>query len=184
MWRRHASFYVRSLIVLLVAVMSAGEARANDNFPFLSAGGLIGAGRRGDSGAMVGVELSGGWFGTIANKSDDGSKGRDGFHFEPPFWVGGYGDVVYDFGTETGRVTFGPEIGCLIFGLDGGLVRELGGTGRWGLAIRPSITFPVSLKPPMTLSLYARVERWNGSGDEPSDVEVGLGVKYVLPFTR
>jgi hypothetical protein len=102
-------------------------------------------------------------------------------HFEPSFWVGGYGHIVYDSGTETGRVSFGPEIGCLILGLDGGLVRELGGSSRWGFAIRPSITIPVSLKPMMTLSLYARGEMWK---EGPDDSEVGLLLKYTFPFTR
>ena len=157
---------------LLVALAIPTRAYADsDRFPFLAIGGLVG------TGPSAGLEVSAGWFDTLANDSDDGPKGRDGFHFEPPFWIGGYGDVLYDADAGIGRVSFGPEIGCLIFGIDGGVVRELGGPGRWGLALRPALTFPVSLTPPVTFSLFARVEKWR---EGPSSVEIGLLVKYAL----
>lgn len=39
-----------------------------------------------------------------------------------PTWAGGYADIVHDFGAEQTRISVGPELGLLIFGIDGGLL--------------------------------------------------------------
>jgi hypothetical protein len=161
---------------------SIGEARAGDgSFPFVSVGGLLSVGPHEDeTGLLVGAEVSAGWFTRFAD--DDHNHAGDGFRFDMPAWIGAYGDVVYDSGTGVGRATFGPEVGFLFFGIDGGLARELGGSDRWGAAVRLSVTFPVSLTPPMTLSLYGRGVKWNDAPEE--DQELGLLLKYALPFSR
>jgi hypothetical protein len=173
---------LRRVCVLAGVVMAGliGDAHAGDeNAPFLAWGAVIGVGLHDDENSpVVGAEVSAGWLRWLA--SSGGSKGPDTFHLPTPFWIGGYGDVLYDAGSDTGRVSFGPEIGVLIFGADGGVVRELTGDKRWGAAIRGSITIPLSAV--TTVSLYSRTVKWNGESDK--DVELGLIVKYVVSKVR
>lgn len=57
-------------------------------------------------------------------------------------WVGAYADAVYD---GDFRMSFGPEFGLLIFGLDGGLLLDFrDGTVARGYVLRPHIAVPTA----------------------------------------
>jgi hypothetical protein len=171
---------VRCLVVLVALALSPSAAGADDGEEdslFVAAGPLLGAAiHDGPNGLLVGGELSLGWIHFGHNDTDK------------PFWLGAYTDVLYDTGTDTGRVSVGPELGYLMLGFDGGLVRELGDTERWGFAGRGSISIPVTWKEPTkhprlttvtTVSFYFRAVTWR---DEPAaHTELGVLVKWVLP---
>lgn len=63
------------------------------------------------------------------------------FHLNRDFrWLGGYADIVAEPSSEAVRVSVGPEIGMAVLGMDAGYVREIGGAGRHGFAVRPMLT--------------------------------------------
>lgn len=170
---------VRCFVVLAAIAISASAARADiDNSLFVAAGPLLGGSiHEGPNGLLIGGELSAGWLRT--NPPNDETK---------PFWLGVYADALYDWGSDTGRVSIGPELGYFIFGFDGGVVRETGGAGRWGFSGRVSFSIPVTwnerekhprLATVTTVSLSFRRVTWRG--ESAGHGEIGLLLKWALP---
>ncbi|MBA3452300.1 MAG: hypothetical protein H0T42_04295 [Deltaproteobacteria bacterium] len=169
---------MRCFLVLAVIALSPSAGRA-ENTLFVAGGPLLGASiHDGPNGLLIGGELSAGWL----------HLSKDTENPPPPFWLGAYADGLYDSGPEAGRVSFGPELGFFIFGLDAGVVHDLGGTGRWGYSGRWSLSIPVSwtdrskhpkLTTITTLSIYVRGVTWRDGS--PGHAELGLLVKWALP---
>ena len=91
------------------------------------------------------------------------------------FWYGGYFDLVRDFGTDTTRITLGPELGLNYVGVDGGFMVDVGDVTRTGFVIRPVLTVGV-----VTLGY-----RYGYFFDEDPDNrfhEASLLIKWKLPF--
>jgi hypothetical protein len=99
------------------------------------------------------------------------------FAYQPEmggFWVGGYVDAKYDFGSQEGRISAGPELGVAFFGVDGGLYRRVGsGPDQFGLQVRALLTMGV-------FALYGGYgATLAGAGAQSSNFfEVGLMAKY------
>lgn len=145
--------------VCLACMAHAGSARADldPSGSWLLAGVNAGAtGRDGEYGFLGGVELS-------AARTDNDLK-----------WYGAFLDVVVDLERESARLSFGPELGYRIFGVDGGFVLESGpDRTRYGMAIRPLLTF-VFIDP------YARL----GWLSEGAGVFTEFGVLLKYPLSR
>jgi hypothetical protein len=90
-----------------------------------------------------------------------------------PTWVGIYGDVLRDTGSDTTRISFGPELGHELIGVDGGLLVQLGDQRRWGFTVRPVLTVGV-------LAIYGRWGHFLDDEPRPDVVEAGLLVKLPL----
>ncbi len=170
---------MRCSVVLAAIAISASAARADiDNTLFVAAGPLVGGSiHEGPNGLLLGGELSAGWLRT--NPPNDETA---------PFWLGVYADGLHDGGSDTGRVSIGPELGYFIFGVDGGVVRETGGAGRSGFSGRVTLSIPVTwndrakhprLSTVTTVSLYFRRVIWRG--ESAGHGEIGLLVKWALP---
>jgi hypothetical protein len=88
-------------------------------------------------------------------------------------WGGAYLDAVYDVGTDRVRFSFGPELGLLCFGVDGGLLLDVGeGQVRHGFVVRPMLA---------ARWVFPYVRFGAVSGDDPYNFsEVGVLLKY--PF--
>ena len=66
-------------------------------------------------------------------------------------WVGGYVDLLRDLGRDQYRVSFGPELGSGVAGIDGGpVIAADSGRVRAGLVVRGVLAFGL-------LGLYARI---------------------------
>ncbi len=90
-----------------------------------------------------------------------------------PTWVGIYGDVLRDTGSDTTRLSVGPELGHELIGVDGGLLVQLGDERRWGFTVRPVLT----------LGIFAVYGRWDHFlGDEPRADVVETGMLIKLPL--
>ena len=153
-------------VLAWLVMLAPTVASADKGGSFVSAGLVLGAGMHeaGDNGFLFGAELSAGHFAL--------GKGKRLLDLTP-HWIGGYVDVVRDFGADATRITFGPEIGTAMIGIDGGLSCEVR-DGRWGWTIRPVLTVGA-------LAVFVRYTGW-ASGDERSDVQVGALVKLPVPM--
>jgi hypothetical protein len=90
-----------------------------------------------------------------------------------PTWVGIYGDVLRDTGSDTTRISIGPELGRELIGVDGGLLVQLGDQRRWGFTVRPCLT----------VGLVALYGRWGHLvDDEPRQDVVETGILVKLPL--
>jgi hypothetical protein len=166
-----------ALFATLVAAAVPTLARAgefDDGGIFLSTGLNLGTSIHDEAfGLIVGGEVSAG-IGWVREKEDDTpNAGSESWNLGEPRWLGVYFDAMRDFKTDTTRLSFGPEGGAMILGLDGGPMVELGeGESRWGFTVRPVIT----------VSWVAVYGRWNHffDGMEENSVEFGILAKY--PF--
>jgi hypothetical protein len=92
----------------------------------------------------------------------------------PTVWGGGYVDAVWDTAAGRGRVSVGPEIGYMVFGVDGGLVTQFGGGEvRLGGCVRPMLTIGV-------ISLYVRLTFVPSDPEVDQTTEIGILLKYPL----
>jgi hypothetical protein len=96
------------------------------------------------------------------------AKGTEGFS-----WFGGYADAVWLSARDRVRLGVGPELGFLMFGVDGGPLIEIDERGaRGGIAVRPLLSF-------VFVHVYARFGRT--FGDRGSTFrEVGMLLKYPI----
>jgi hypothetical protein len=85
-------------------------------------------------------------------------------------WIGGYADVIRDFGADQTRVSFGPEVGYGPFGLDAGFLAGDKGTGYVARATFSLVVF----------HLYGRFG--HAVDREETFGELGLLVKYPTPL--
>ncbi len=88
-------------------------------------------------------------------------------------WVGMYADVIRDTASDTTRLSLGPELGHELIGIDGGVLAQLGDDRRWGLTVRPALTFGFA-------TLYGRWGHFLDDRPDPDVVEGGLLVKLPL----
>lgn len=94
----------------------------------------------------------------------------------PTFWGGAYVDALWDTAAGRGRASIGPEVGYMIFGVDGGVVAQAGGGPvRLGGCVRPMITIGI-------LSLYVRLTFVPSDPEVDETTEIGLLIKY--PFSK
>lgn len=89
-------------------------------------------------------------------------------------WSGIFADANYDFGQSRTTLTFGPEFGAAILGVDGGAALRLGGDDlEWGGQGR--LTLALGL-----FSLYGRYGYWPDSSFAKHTGQVGFLFKF--PF--
>lgn len=172
---------MRIASVLALAVLSPSIARADSGDTggwFVSAGGSLAYAFHddSDSGGAAGLEVSTGrvWFPSNRSGDDDHEMPDFGINFNlDPTWVGGYADIIRDTGLDVTRVSIGAEVGQSVFGIDAGLLMQLGDDRRYGLSVRPVLTVGV-------VAVSLRIGRF--FDDEPDRVlcELALLVKY--PF--
>ncbi|HEY5935732.1 MAG TPA: hypothetical protein VIU61_13885 [Kofleriaceae bacterium] len=91
------------------------------------------------------------------------------------FWYGAYLDLVRNFGTDTTRMTVGPELGLNYVGVDGGFMVDVGDTIRTGFVIRPVLTIGV-------VTLGYRYGYFFDDDPDNRFHELGLLIKWKLPF--
>lgn len=86
---------------------------------------------------------------------------------------GGYLDALWDFGSDSFRLSMGPELVWFCFGMDGGYLLQLhDGEAGHGIAGRAFISFAV-------VSLYTRVGSTWGAVDD-TFMEIGLTLKAPI----
>lgn len=89
-------------------------------------------------------------------------------------WLGVYADALWDFGTDSGRVSIGPELGWGIVGIDGGYASLWAdGTQHHGVAMRATFGVPGALG-------YVRRDAFQGGHRV---WEIGLLLKFPIPLT-
>lgn len=114
-------------------------------------------GNRGPAGVLLGGEIS---------KA----------HLGRTFWYGGYADALYDRDAARTRLSFGPEVGFGVVGLDGGpLVRIDEGGVRAGVTVRPVLSVGL-------VSAYVRFGWLPGDARQDTFVEAGVLLKVPLPI--
>lgn len=91
------------------------------------------------------------------------------------WWYGIYGDALYDFGTAVPSLSFGPEFGYWLLGVDG------------GVALRPGaqrvVDFGPTVRGMLTLglfSLYYRRSFWPNAVENRTVSQVGLLLKLPV----
>lgn len=104
-----------------------------------------------------------------------GGEGSIAFVNHDFLWAGGYVDAVHDFGANATRITIGPELGLLIFGVDGGLVLSTRDGVHAGMCGRLLMTVGA-------LAAYARVGTVFSSPQEGTYGELGILVKIPIPI--
>lgn len=93
-------------------------------------------------------------------------------------WFGAYADALHDFGPRRQRLSFGPELGFAVFGVDGGPLLELAdGATRTGFTLRGVLTLGV-------LGLYGRYGYLDGADPERGFGEIGLLIKAFTPLSE
>ncbi len=118
------------------------------------------------TGAILGAEGSFVFLATSQSK----------FFALPTFWGGGYVDALWDTAGGRGRASIGPEFGFTVFGVDGGLVTQVGGGAvRFGGCVRPMLTIGI-------ISLYVRLTFVPSDPEVDQTTEIGLLIKY--PFSK
>ncbi len=116
------------------------------------------------TGAILGLEAS---FVLMVTASDK-------YFSVPTFWGGAYVDGLFDTGASRGRFSIGPEFGYEFFGLDAGVVAQVGGgVVRAGGCIRPMLT--VSL-----ITIYVRGTFVPSDPEVDQTTEIGLLLKWPL----
>ena len=95
------------------------------------------------------------------------------------WWGGLHGEAAYDFGASWTRLSFGPEVGYGIVGLDGGFVRVLRNhePDASGLQGRVLVTMGIA-------AVYGRLGVLYGSAEPERFGEVGLLLKWPWSITR
>ena len=164
------------IVAALALVPSVAHADDDDDDKewFLSMGGSFAytIHDRADNGGSLGLEISAGKF-WLPEDDDDNDKRNFRFRFDP-YWAGLYVDILRDTSLEQTRISIGPEFGRYFLGVDAGLLVQLGDDHRYGISVRPALTFAFA-------SLTVRYGRyWDGQPDDEL-WELGLLVKYPLP---
>jgi hypothetical protein len=135
--------------------------------------------------ADAGPDPSGLWLMPGLNVADGIHDGTDGVvaGFEASVvynkrqrWLGGYVDILYDYERESGRTSFGPEIGLGPLGIDAGMVLELDHGSRKGIVVRPLLSLGI-------IALVGRVGYFPGSQHEAYG-ELGLLLKAPIELGR
>jgi hypothetical protein len=152
---------------LLLVHLAHGD---NGGAPYVSGGATVGlALHSAGTGGVFGGEVSAGYLlGDLAQPTDWHGLTRAA---AIP-WFGGYLDAVYDSQLAQARVTFGPEIGYGLVGLDGGLVVQ---SSHEGIAARLVVTTGV-------VAIYARYVHTFDTAGEANFVELGILLKYPHVF--
>ena len=90
---------------------------------------------------------------SFASNGVGGYLGLEGNYtqFRRNFWMGGYTDVLYDFGQDSILVTAGPRIGKLVLGVDGGLGMRMSANKKMELGWQARTMFTTG-----AFSLYYR----------------------------
>jgi hypothetical protein len=91
------------------------------------------------------------------------------------FWAGPYVDVTRDFETDATRMSFGPELGVGVIGVDGGFLHQFGDTPRSGWTVRPVLTIAL-------VSLYWRHGAFTDDLPDASFDEFGVLLKFGRPL--
>ncbi|HEY1813367.1 MAG TPA: hypothetical protein VGG74_13540 [Kofleriaceae bacterium] len=168
-------------IAVIAAVLAAPHVAAGDGHAFASGGGTFGATLdAAGAGAVLGGELSAGWFQTAGEWPSRTPRSADTVNSwalgvpDVRQWAGGYADAVYDTSLHHSRLSFGPEYGRNFLGVDGGLVMQLDDR-RVGGALRLVATFGFG-------AVFARGERFFDHDADASLVELGVLIKLPWPF--
>jgi hypothetical protein len=172
--------WMRAALVAAALAPGGGDlARADDDLDALvvSGGVNLGLGLHGDqvsSGPLVGVEGS-----LVLVHFDREADEHRYAGYGVATWLGLYGDLVRDLGSDTTRLTVGPEVGHELAGVDGGMLLQLGDQSRWGVTARLVGTIGV-------LAIYARWGHFLSDGDLPDQdfVELGILVKFPYPIYK
>lgn len=159
------------VLAVTASLAGAGDARA-DGAVFAMPGIAVAVTNQTPTGLVLGGELSIAYVGEEYTTNDPASHD---FAYAKAWWVGGYVDVVRDFGTATTRATIGPEFGYRSIGIDGGLLFDLGNRSRTGFVIRPVATLGV-------VAAFARFGKF--VDDDPGNAfwEFGVLVKLPIPI--
>ena len=161
-------------VLALAFLVPAGTARGDqDQNAVIASGGLdLGLGLHGEgvaSGLVLGGEVS--LVAAHFDRAEEGVTPYAGYGIVS--WLGLYGDLVRDFGSDTTRLSAGPEVGHELAGIDGGLLVESGDDARWGVSGRLVGTIGV-------LAMYAR---WGHFFDDlPDDDFAELGLLITFPY--
>jgi hypothetical protein len=156
----------RWLGVLVTAGLVAAPSWAHaDAFPHLAPGWYL------PVGVNVGVAVQeGGGEGFVLG----GEASIVHIDFSTWLWYGAYVDTVGDFGRDSMRLSFGPELGCGPVGFDVGYLGEVR-DGAWGHGFQLRIVVSMSL-----VSLYGRWGRLHGPARENDFGEAGLLFKFPV----
>ena len=90
-------------------------------------------------------------------------------------WAGLYLDAVYDFAQEAATVSFGPELGSLLFGVDGGLALRIGAKDRPEVGVQVRAMLNLGF-----VSLYYRYGAWPLSDGFEGVQQLGLTLKAPI----
>lgn len=107
---------------------------------------------------------------------------KRGRNFDLPLFFGGiYSDYLYQTQSGRSRFSLGPELGFLMFGIDGGIVYTLkdGGKG-YGYTLRPFVVFPHKSFKYLYPVFFYRFLSVNESGEKVKSHELGLSVKAMF----
>ncbi len=154
-------------LAMAAAVMLDGRPAAADSPLTIARGWYVSPGlpfalsaRKGGGGFVTGAELS------LAGYEVIGRPGHG-------WWTGLYVDGVEDSGTDSKRLSVGPEIGNTIFGIDGGyLLERTDGRTLQGVCVRPLLTIG-------WVALFARVG-WLPDANNATFGEFGLLLKAPM----
>ena len=95
-------------------------------------------------------------------------------HWREGWWMGLYSDILHDFGNERTRLSIGPEFGYGFFGIDGGLLTQLGDDKLYtGYQVRGLLTMSV-------IALYGRGGYLPSHPTEQGFAE--FGVLFKIPI--
>jgi hypothetical protein len=155
-------------------------ARADDedeNMLVLNVGANIGLSshEQSSSGFLVGGEASLAFLHLKADEREHEGDAPGVPMIGTPIWLGLYADLLRDTGSDTTRMSVGPELGTALIGVDGGLLAEVGGDTRWGVTVRPVLTVGL-------VSLYGRWGHFADDLRDPDFFEAGLLLKVPVPL--
>lgn len=173
--RRLSSAILAAALIGSLARTAAAD--QNENALLVSAGANLGLSMHdvASSGFVLGGEASLVLLHLENDESEHGGDAPGVPMIGTPSWLGLYGDVVRDTGSDTTRFSIGPEIGHGILGIDGGLLAQVGDESRWGVTVRPVLTIGV-------VALYGRWGHFYDDLPETDFVEAGLLLKWAFPL--
>ena len=131
-----------------------------------------------DEAAHIGTQAGWQLMGGLSTGGSFGDFGGSGYlggelslnRLSQRWWMGLYGDGVYEFGHGAGYFTAGPQLGYAILGFDGGVALRTGDVdSAVGFAARGLIALAV-------FDIYGRVLVF----DDEEQVQIGVLIK--LPF--
>ncbi|HEY1406652.1 MAG TPA: hypothetical protein VF857_08595 [Spirochaetota bacterium] len=104
------------------------------------------------------------------------------------FYAGMNADCGYQAVQKSERIIIGPEVGVLIFGIDGGFL-EMREKKRvmYGYAFRPYLTLPLPglfVDKGMMFNIYYRRNAWRDGGKWRMENEGGIQIKCALLVSR